>query len=1365
MVDRHLLFAALVASRGIFALPMNGQLIEGHGRFQSVSPQVLEIVTEDLSIIHWEQFHVEEKETVRFQLPNCNSAVLNRVVGSGEMSHILGQIQSNGKILLINPLGILFGNTARIDVGSLYASTLDLHDELFLSGKDWKFEGDSLASLENEGEILSSGDLFLAAHSVVNKGKLQGQEVGLIACSELGIKMKGAERLFFRRGDSSTHAGTVTAFGGKVYLFGSHIALNENATVDVSHPFCAGQILIGGEKQGHNRQNTPVADSIFVSSNAILSANSLESGPGGKIILFSDQWNQCYGTITARGGASGGDGGFVEFSAPTLDFFNFPDLSSPFGKGGEFLIDPTDVLISAAVSSSFVTIGNPTTWTAASVPVQPLNIRSSGAGSLSNFLQNTGSVTINTSLLPDRGVNGNITVTGAVTWTSNNSLVLNSAGNMLFNASVQNTGAGNVILIAPDNRSITLATIVAGASVNVGSQNGTTSIGDLTIANRCLRSRPDVSINSHFNNSNVRLGFNNVGGGQSQGPIEVVCRNLDILFEDAGANTIGVAAIGHGAQAQVNGFTTTNQATITVDASGAIHLQSHDEGGAVNMAVIGHGDRVGMAMATALRGDICVAAVGDILLDTSRVGSGILATRIGHGVIAFGGAASVSEETGDITVTSSNGSITLATYNQADVSIGHVTSLVTPSPGLVTGDIVVAARNNLTMTNTAIAGTPQSCGIGHYNNSAPNQFLPNLNSNITVVVGGDITIDTLGVGSFMGIGHQAVILVGNVNVSAGGNITLTNTESTYITNIGYRMMAGNGNSNTAVTAGGNISFNPVPSANNSVQIRGSGNLVSVAAQGNISGTGSTSIFGTSFISTLNNTTAATTQIFAGGTITSTDFAGIHFFLGQTNLGTITPWDANIDIASGGTITIPYNMTTQNGNLTLATPVQFIDGELFGATTVNACTGCPVDIVLAQSLANIPVNGAAVNLPSTNITTSGGNVVLTSFIDAFCPEAVADLSIGAIPANDLSISTTTGSITLTNFNDISINQALTTGSAVVDAIFISACHDVNVSGAITETGLGSIQILAQNDVNVNQPIQSNAGDITINADVSDVGTGDLNLTANITSTNGNIFLEAGTEFNCNSNNRTNSIVQTAGTISTTTGNITANASNVITLSSPVSMTAPAGSIFTQAGRNTILMNTALSAGGAEILMISGTDMNMIGSTITAPLSRVTLVVDNCFPTMPLIGPGAFRMDTTSVILGDPRIFTALQNLNVILGIINGVNYTRGTLFEDTIFEQWCQYFAFPFPYPFPNLGEPYTIFYKNCFQQATYEANVIESQFFIDLHPFNEFPGWASRFLVSWHDRNSNTEMTRPYWLRRRNLNIVNHPKSWTLIAY
>jgi filamentous hemagglutinin family protein len=79
--------------------------------------------TSQNTAINWNSFSIGAGNTVTFVQPNRNSIALNRVVG-GDASVIMGNLNSNGQVFLINPNGVLFGRGAQVSVGGLVASTL-----------------------------------------------------------------------------------------------------------------------------------------------------------------------------------------------------------------------------------------------------------------------------------------------------------------------------------------------------------------------------------------------------------------------------------------------------------------------------------------------------------------------------------------------------------------------------------------------------------------------------------------------------------------------------------------------------------------------------------------------------------------------------------------------------------------------------------------------------------------------------------------------------------------------------------------------------------------------------------------------------------------------------------------------------------------------------------------------------------------------------------------------------------------------------------------------------------------------------------------------------------------------------------------
>src|SRR5271165_3333244 len=106
------------------ANPTNPTVVSGTAGFGS-SGNTLTVTNSPGAVINWGAFSIGQNEVTRFIQQTAASAVLNRVTG-GDPSLILGTLSSNGRVFLINPNGITFGQGSQIDVGGLVASTLNL---------------------------------------------------------------------------------------------------------------------------------------------------------------------------------------------------------------------------------------------------------------------------------------------------------------------------------------------------------------------------------------------------------------------------------------------------------------------------------------------------------------------------------------------------------------------------------------------------------------------------------------------------------------------------------------------------------------------------------------------------------------------------------------------------------------------------------------------------------------------------------------------------------------------------------------------------------------------------------------------------------------------------------------------------------------------------------------------------------------------------------------------------------------------------------------------------------------------------------------------------------------------------------------
>src|SRR5690349_13479121 len=108
------LFGLLVVAKVGWAHPKNCEIRAGEVVLNSISEKVLEIAASDRSIIDWQEFSIQKGETTRFLLPHPSAKVLNRVL-EPNVSEIYGSLESNGKLFLINPFGILVGEGGIVD--------------------------------------------------------------------------------------------------------------------------------------------------------------------------------------------------------------------------------------------------------------------------------------------------------------------------------------------------------------------------------------------------------------------------------------------------------------------------------------------------------------------------------------------------------------------------------------------------------------------------------------------------------------------------------------------------------------------------------------------------------------------------------------------------------------------------------------------------------------------------------------------------------------------------------------------------------------------------------------------------------------------------------------------------------------------------------------------------------------------------------------------------------------------------------------------------------------------------------------------------------------------------------------------------
>ncbi|HEY9887676.1 MAG TPA: filamentous hemagglutinin N-terminal domain-containing protein, partial [Candidatus Obscuribacterales bacterium] len=165
---------------------------------------------------------------------------------------------------------------------------------------------------------------------------------------------------------TTTVAGTLDVSGtqgGQLLVLGTDIALAA-ATLTATGTQGGGTVRIGGDAQGQGP--LPRAQTTSVDAASTLAADALSNGAGGRVIVWADDTTTFAGSITARGGSAGGDGGFVETSGrQTLNFAEGRvDASAATGAAGLWLLDPSDITIGSAEAATIqnsLIVGNSVT--------------------------------------------------------------------------------------------------------------------------------------------------------------------------------------------------------------------------------------------------------------------------------------------------------------------------------------------------------------------------------------------------------------------------------------------------------------------------------------------------------------------------------------------------------------------------------------------------------------------------------------------------------------------------------------------------------------------------------------------------------------------------------------------------------------------------------------------------------------------------------------------------------------------------------------------------------------------------------------------------------------------------------------------
>ena len=1095
--------AACFSGNLVFANPTGPAVAQGQSTF-ATQGNTLTVTNTPGTVINWQGFSIAGNEIARFIQQSQSSSVLNRVVGINP-SAILGTLQSNGRVFLVNPNGITIGPGANIDVAGFMASTLNLSDADFLAGRMRFTQTPGAGSVVNHGTISTAtgGMVYLVGHDVQNSGIIRSPQGEILLAAGKSVELVDAQTPEVRvqvtaPDNQAVNLGQLIAAGGRIGMYGTLVkhsgvasastaVMGENgkivfrATRDVTLE--AGSVTTASGPSGGSV--TAQAETGTLLASGIIEAKG-DAGKGGTIQLLGTQVGL---TGNASVDASGQTGGGTVLVGGDFQGKN-PEIQNATAT---FLGANTSVRADALSSGDG---GKVIVWSdAVSRAYGLISARGGAASGNGGFVETSSAGYLEVTRAPDltapAGKGG--------TWLLDpNNIVIGSPASGVFTDNDAGADANFLLNIIGVPSTITPAAIQAvlnnGANVIVDTSDTLltgTDAGNITVAESITKSlgtdstltlkahndiivNTGVSISSTLNKLNVVL---NADQDQATSPGGSITMNSGSSILSNGGNIL----LGGGAGAAGNAIgTATNIVGVKLD-------NATLNAGAGNITIRGQGF-TGASGAYGIQisggADLITTATGAITLNGSG-GSGAVAGSVGVGIEGSG-----------TTVTAVDGAITIT-------GIGNGTGSANDGVRLTTAAISTTGATGtgtITINGTGGAGTDNH-GMLITSNSAGSSTISSVTGNITITGNGGVNTNSHGLvleayqsnnATVKSTGSANITLVGS---TAGAGFGIQSRDGgTGTTNIiGDALMVGAITLRTSTTSGGD-----------SISLA---NLNILSNNGNLF---------------LEPGVASNAIGIAGG-------SGV-FNLSTAELSTIQNGFASITIGrSDGQHAITVNAVTFNDPATIRTPTAgsiTVNGQIAGAGNASVTLDGP--------------GGAATTL-NAGIVTAGNPIVISDNVILGTPATVTLDTTNGVPGGaGISIAGTinddtvgTSGLVLQGGTGGAITLSGAMGGTTAPASLTATGNTINLQ-AVTTAGPGSGNISLQS-----------VGAFTANSPLTAGGTGTVSIIANGVTNNSTITGPGGVTINADAGTFTNQSNATLQGIVTTggVGNVTVIANNV------------------------------------------------------------------------------------------------------------------------------------------------------------------------------------------------------------------------------
>ncbi len=1016
-----------------FAAPEGGVVVGGNAAIAQSGTTTTINQTSQNAVINWQGFDLASNEAAHFIQPNSSASALNRIT-SGLPTSIAGTVTANGNVFFVNPAGILFTNTSRIDVGGILATTANIQNQDFMNG-NYHFTGDpnSTSSVINNGAIKAQQLAALVAPNVENNGVITANmgKVLLGSGAEYTLDMYGDNLINFSASNavktSVKNNGQIYADGGKVLLtakaaanvvdnvigmdgmiqantvsqkngsiilgggdsgvvsvtgkmsahtvkvLGHKVAVTGNAKINSD----GGEVLIGGNYRGEGPE--PNAAQTYFGPDATIDVGD------GRVIVWGTDTMQAYGTINAPGG-------FVETSGGWFD------VSGIKVNANQWLLDPAFLFI--CDSSNCPGGGSSNIYPGTFAPNEEVLVSYLHTADFVPTLNAGGSVTITT--IPPTFVQppavpgaGSIRIMAPITKTSGGDATLNiySVGDLQFvGGSITSTsGKLNVNLTAAGG-------ILDFANINTNGGNvSLTASGDITdtfgfsaaaISANTLTTNSGGSTYIYGSQQQVN-NFNGTAGGNIVLDNGAPLGTLTITGLSVGGN---VSVTNNGA-IQFSGGSSSVTGNLTVLSNGVI-VQSNLISVGGTSAFITRGAATGAIIlndsGNQFTGSVGLSNVGNsnpvslvnsslLIMDSSSLGTGTL-DLVGAGIT----------QTGAIVQAAGAGAITLTTTAPGtDILLG---SQANDFSGTINfGGTLTNIRDVALRSIDTSASIPSLAGLTNLRNLTL-QFdnaaiaLPMLSNsgNLSVTAGGAITpagaLTVNGAASFSSgssivLNNPSNAFAGTVSVNTTGanDVSLTNSLATQFdtSSVGGSLTVNSGGAVTQLGAFTVAGASSFSAGADFIYLSNFSNIFTGAVSLNTTGVNNAAI----------NASYTTPLIFNTSNIGGNFYATNGSFIANTAGGDIQQIGP-LHVGGSAVFNMTSNYSSGGGNITLTDPSNTFGGYVY-LYTGNPFGGAPLVAKNASLTAasNVFLGRFTIVHGDLNVTTTNGGIYQQDNLDA------------------------------------------------------------------------------------------------------------------------------------------------------------------------------------------------------------------------------------------------------------------------------------------------------------------------------------------------------------------------------------------------